>query len=155
MRSKKAIYTLITLFTIVTTHAFAADNGQPQNRGKHQGPPPEAYTACKDKNVGDTAQFVSPRGDTVVGQCERQGDKLVLRPERMATGQGGRHQGPPPEAYATCKDKKVGDTAQFVSPQGDTVTGTCQKQGDRLLLRPDHPPRNKGERSQNRPMMNR
>jgi len=48
------------------------------------------------------------------------------------------HQGPPPEAYSVCADKKAGDKAQLVTPHGDTVTGTCIQQGNRLLLRPDH-----------------
>ena len=54
----------------------------------------------------------------------------------------GRHQGPPPEAYTACECKEAGDTAQFESPRGDIVTGTCKKDGDRLVLRPDNPPRN-------------
>jgi hypothetical protein len=54
---------------------------------------------------------------------------------------GRRHHGPPPEAYTACKDKNVGDRAEFVSPHGDTVTGTCEQQGDRLVLRPDNPPK--------------
>jgi len=51
-----------------------------------------------------------------------------------------RHQGPPPEAYTACEGKSEGDTAEFVSPRGDTVTGTCEQEGDRLVLRPDNPP---------------
>lgn len=47
---------------------------------------------------------------------------------------------PPPEAYTACKGKTAGDTAEFVSPRGDKVTGTCQQQGDRLFLVPDNPP---------------
>lgn len=54
---------------------------------------------------------------------------------------GRRHHGPPPEAYTACEDKSAGDTAEFVSPRGDTVTGTCEADGDRLVLRPDNPPR--------------
>jgi len=54
---------------------------------------------------------------------------------------GRRHQGPPPEAYTACECKKAGDAAEFVTPRGDTVTGTCEQEGDRLVLRPDHPPR--------------
>ena len=60
----------------------------------------------------------------------------------------GGQQGPPPEAYTACDCKEAGDTAQFESPHGDIVTGTCEKEGDRLVLRPDHPPRNgSGERN--------
>ncbi len=53
---------------------------------------------------------------------------------------GGRHHGPPPEAFTACEDKTAGDTAEFESPRGDTITGTCEQQGDRLVLRPDNPP---------------
>lgn len=47
---------------------------------------------------------------------------------------------PPPEAYTACKGKTAGDTAEFVSPRGDKVTGTCKQQGDQLFLVPDNPP---------------
>ena len=55
-----------------------------------------------------------------------------------------RHQGPPPEAYTACEGKSEGETAEFESPQGDTVTGTCEMEGDRLVLLPDNPPDTKG-----------
>ena len=58
----------------------------------------------------------------------------------LAQRQGGRPQGPPPEAYTACEGKSEGDTAEFESPRGDTVTGTCEMEGDRLVLRPDNPP---------------
>lgn len=51
----------------------------------------------------------------------------------------GRHQGPPPEAYQACTGKNVGDTSPIPEPRGDTVTGTCAKQGNQLVLRPNHP----------------
>ncbi len=51
-----------------------------RNGGRQQGPPKEAYTACEGKNAGDTAEFTSPRGDTVEGICEQHGSILVLRP---------------------------------------------------------------------------
>ena len=60
--------------------------------------------------------------------------------EASARGGGRRHQGPPPEAYTACESKNAGDTAEFVSPHGDTVTGICEQEGDRLVLRPDNPP---------------
>ena len=60
--------------------------------------------------------------------------------EVFAQETGRRHHGPPPEAYTACEDKNVGDTAEFLSPHGDTVTGTCEQEGDRLVLRPDNPP---------------
>jgi len=56
---------------------------------------------------------------------------------------GRRHHGPPPEAYTACNGKNAGDTAEFVNPHGDTVTGTCEQEGDRLVLRSDNPPQEK------------
>ena len=57
-----------------------------------------------------------------------------------AQGKDRRRQGPPPEAYTACEGKLAGDTAKFESPRGDTVTGTCVEEGNRLVLRPDNPP---------------
>jgi len=57
-----------------------------------------------------------------------------------AQEKGRHHQGPPPEAYTACEDKSTGDIAEFESPRGDTVTGTCVEDGNRLVLRPDNPP---------------
>lgn len=61
-----------------------------------------------------------------------------------AQGKNRRRQGPPPEAYTACEGKSAGDTAEFESPHGDTVTGTCVEDGNRLVLRPDNPPGGKG-----------
>ena len=58
-----------------------------------------------------------------------------------------RRQGPPPEAYTACEGKSAGDKAQFVSPHGDTVCGICEMEGDRLVLRPDRPPRGNSDGS--------
>lgn len=58
---------------------------RPANRktnGKRRGPPPEAYTVCEGKNAGDSAQFEDRRGETLVGSCEEDNGKLVLRPDR-------------------------------------------------------------------------
>ena len=55
------------------------DDGQGDRR---RGPPPEAYIACADKNIGSTAQFIDPRGETIIGTCERENGKLVLRPDK-------------------------------------------------------------------------
>ena len=67
----------------------------------------------------------------------------------LAQDRGGRRQGPPPEAYTACEGKSAGDQAEFVSPRGDTVTGTCEPQGDSLVLRPDNPPERRGRRGRN------
>ncbi len=60
----------------------------------------------------------------------------------------GKHRQPPSEAYTACEGKTSGDQAEFDGPRGDTVTGTCvqEKNGDRLFLRPDRPPKGKKDR---------
>lgn len=128
---------VLVLLTIYAINAFGGDATSTENRGRHHGPPPEAYAVCEDKIAGDTAQFVSPRGETVTGTCEQEGDRLVLRPDRPEGNSAGRHHGPPPEAYTACEGKNVGEEAQFVNPHGETVTGTCEQENDRLVLRPD------------------
>ncbi len=141
MKTIRKMSIILVLLIICATHAFGDDASSNENRGQHHGPPPEAYAACEDKSAGDTAQFVSPRGETVTGTCEQEGDGLVLRPDHSTERSDGRRQGPPQEAYTACEGKNTGDEAQFVDPRGETVTGTCEQEGDQLVLRPD---RNKG-----------
>ena len=116
---------------------------KPEAMGQHVGeppcgPPPEAYKSCEGKSVGSRSEFADPRGDTVAGVCLNDGSgKVVLRPDHPPSDRG-----PPPEAYAACVDKNVGGRAQFTGPWGDTVTGTCENEGEKLVLRPDRHPRN-------------
>ena len=149
MKCKKRIAIYVILLGILVAGSPIGNGLYAQSTGmRRHGPPPEAYSACEGLNVGDTAEFVSPRGDTVTGTCEQYGDQLVLRPDnhrdRSAGNNGASHRsgrsqfGPPPEAFAACEGKNAGDTAEFVSPRGDTVTGTCEQLGDRLVMRPDH-----------------
>ncbi|MES3022999.1 MAG: hypothetical protein V4857_15620 [Pseudomonadota bacterium] len=62
----------LTLFACMGA-AFA----QPQHpeRGERRGPPPEAFSACKGKQNGDTVKAKMPRGE-VSGTC-----RLVLIPD--------------------------------------------------------------------------
>lgn len=126
--------------------AGSQENRSSDSRRGRRGPPPEAYTACENKADGDTAQFENPRGKTVIGTCEQEGEKMVLRPNNRKGGKGKGRRGPPPEAYTACESKSAGDTAQFESPRGKTVTGTCEQEGEKMVLRPDrHNRRSRGE----------
>ncbi len=146
---KKVI--VVALFTLCSVNAFGSDTGRQGGRGGKQGPPPEAYAACEDKAAGDSAEFTSPRGDTISGTCEQAGDRLVLRPENSKGESGGRTQGPPPEAYTACEDKAAGDSAGFTSPRGDTISGTCEQAGGGLVLRPENSKGESGGRTQGPP----
>ena len=54
----------------------------------------------------------------------------------QAPSQGGKPPAPPPEAIAACNGKAEGATASFAGRNGETISGTCQKIGDVLALRP-------------------
>lgn len=75
------VLTIFLAFSAYQNQAFAREG-----RGRHQGPPPEAYTACEGKSAGDTAEFESPRGDMVTGTCVEEGDRFVLRPDNPPPG---------------------------------------------------------------------
>ncbi|MCG8552527.1 MAG: hypothetical protein MI799_19150 [Desulfobacterales bacterium] len=65
-----------------------------------------------------------------------------------ARNNNGRPQGgPPQEAFTACEEMAEGDTASFEAPNGETITGTCRqdRNGDRLLLIPDHAPQGRGQ----------
>jgi len=88
MNTTKKMATILAVLTICATQAFGDDARLGRRRGGHQGPPPEAYSACEGKSEGDTAEFESPRGDTVTGTCEMEGDRLVLRPDNPPDNRG-------------------------------------------------------------------
>lgn len=91
LKGKKKLgqFTIITLLGILFALSSLGSEAMAQQGGRrHQGPPPEAYTACEGKSEGDTAEFESPRGDTVTGTCEQEGDRLVLRPDNPPPGSG-------------------------------------------------------------------
>ena len=123
--------------------------GQDSNRGGRDGAPQEAFSACEGKSAGDAAEFENSQGETVEGICEEQGNRLILKPTNFVKKQGmdrssrsmDRPNGAPAEAFTACEGKSAGDTASFESPRGDTVEGICEKQGNRLVLRPNNPPR--------------
>ncbi len=62
---------------------------------------------------------------------------------------GGQRREPPQEAINACNGKSAGDKIEFETPHGDTVSGTCVKNGDLLFAIPEggHPP-SRGERRQ-------
>jgi hypothetical protein len=88
--TQKTSIAITLLGILITAHAFVRDASAQETGRRRQGPPPEAYTACEGKTVGDTAMFESPRGETVTGTCEQEGDRLVLRPDRGKGNAGGR-----------------------------------------------------------------
>jgi len=143
---------IILAALLLTSQPSQAYDEQPtaQQSFKRRGPPPQAYTACEDKNEGEAAQFKNRKGKVLTGSCEIVGGenagKLVLRPtyrdNKQANNQQsqGKRRGPPAEAFTACEGKTAGEVSQFESQHGETLKGTCKeaKQNSNLLvLRPE------------------
>ncbi len=88
MKTIKKIAIASVMFILCSTPAFASEDERRGRGGRRQGPPPEAYAACEGKSAGDKAEFVSPRGDTVTGVCEAEGDAMVLHPDNPPPDRG-------------------------------------------------------------------
>ena len=73
------IATGIALLALLLCTGCAKDEEHSDNR--HQGPPPEAFQACSDKQVGDTVEFKGRRGENLSAVCREMNGKLVAVPE--------------------------------------------------------------------------
>lgn len=119
------------------------------------GPPPEAFTACESKAVGDACQ-VAFGGNAVEGHCASpppggSDTRAACRPDNLpdhAGGHGGHRgpPGPPPEGVFTACAGKASDDACTVTLGDHTFSGTCQApppgvQESRLGCMPPRPAR--------------
>ena len=66
--------------------------------------------------------------------------------------QSSKRRGPPPEAFTACEGKNAGESSQFKSQRGKTLTGTCEVVGGEnageLVLRPDNRPDKQSNKQQ-------
>lgn len=127
MRCGKKAILLTLLFATACSDTVLASSP-----GSGMSPPPEAFTACEDKDVGDRAKFNNRQGQSVSGICEERNGRLILRPDHLR-GRGGI----PPAAYTACAGKKIGEVVKVVLANERTISGRCEQDGERLFLRPD------------------
>ncbi len=73
------------LLTSLAALTACADNQQERSRGQQggqqNGPPPEAYTACKGLEEGAIISIKSPKGETLNATCTMINGKLAAVPE--------------------------------------------------------------------------
>lgn len=81
MKLKGIVKALVMLMFLVMIPAGVYANSEQGNRGRMQGPPPEAIKACTGKQVGDTVSFKGRRGETLNATCQTVEDQLVAVPE--------------------------------------------------------------------------
>lgn len=85
MQSKKLIFKLLSTTLLVSAPfivpAFANTIDMPPEKpGYRPSPPPEFFTACEDKAVGDAVSIRTPSGETIEAVCEQRDDQMVARP---------------------------------------------------------------------------
>lgn len=81
---------LIFASMLLTSQSYAAGSG---DRGRPQGPPPEATEACAELAEGDACSFTGRRNDELKGRCitlPRGEGKLACAPEGDRPDETGR-----------------------------------------------------------------
>jgi len=76
------------------------------------------------------------------------GDMVIAQTDDGGSHDKKKHKGPPPqEAIEACAAQSVGDSCEFMSPQGDVIQGVCEiMPGDIIACLPDNrPPHHKGK----------
>lgn len=57
-----------------------------------------------------------------------------------ASNDSNKRPGPPPEAFAACKGKAVGDTVTFSGRDGEQIEAVCKEIQGKLVAAPDRMP---------------
>jgi hypothetical protein len=86
---KNHVFKFSALVTAFAVMALVSINATASNNGKRPGPPPEAITACKGKEVGDAVTFTGRNKDSIEAVCKEIEGQLVAVPNNMPP------QGPP------------------------------------------------------------
>lgn len=74
---------LIGLLLIAPSVGLAAvdtDQERPQRRERPQGPPPEFFQACTDKQAGEAVSIETPHGHVIDAICTERDGRLVAKP---------------------------------------------------------------------------
>jgi len=120
---------------MISINANASNNSH-----KKSGPPPEAFTACQGKEVGDAVTFSGHNGENVEAVCKEIQDQLVASPDKMPPKCSDKRHGPPPEAISACKGKEVGDAIAFSGRNGENIEAVCKEIQGQLVAAPDNMP---------------
>lgn len=74
----------VALFNLVAASGWAGGKGGPGGQGGpggKGGPPPEAISACKGKQAGDSVTFTGRRGETLEATCKEMDGQLAAVPK--------------------------------------------------------------------------
>ncbi len=62
-------FKLLTALFFASTVSASVSCAAPSDRGRPQGPPPEATEACAELSEGDACSFTGRRNDEITGTC--------------------------------------------------------------------------------------
>ena len=65
---------------------------------------------------------------------------VMLSTNANASNNSHKKTGPPPEAFAACQGKEVGDAVTFSGRNGEKVEAVCKEIHDQLVAAPDKMP---------------
>ncbi len=69
----------ILVVTLCSLFLLGCSSGN-SKKDRRDGPPPEAYKACEEKQAGDKVSFSGFRGETLEASCKLVDGKLVAEP---------------------------------------------------------------------------
>ncbi len=95
MNGKEMIIAMLIMASALLAPAATRASTGASGRGERREPPPEAFTACQNKNEGDTVEATTPDGKTLSAVCRQVNGKLAALPQMGGPGNGPGN-GPPP-----------------------------------------------------------
>lgn len=81
MITQNCIRKILPIMIIAMLAVSGCSTGNKGQRGKEQGPPPQAIKACEGKQVGDTVTFSGRGGESVKATCQSINGQLAAVPE--------------------------------------------------------------------------
>ncbi len=81
MKTKGTVKAMVVVMLVAMMSVTACANSERGNRGKEQGPPPEAIKACEGKQEGDKVTFAGRGGESLSATCQSVDDQLAAVPE--------------------------------------------------------------------------
>ena len=86
MKNKRWIIAALFLVSLSAYPMNSIASGMGGPGGGKQSPPPEAFSACEGKEVGDNVEFEGRRGESLKAVCQLRDGKLVAVPENRREG---------------------------------------------------------------------
>ena len=81
MPIQKCVKTIVPIMIVIMIAVAGCSGSNKGQRGKEQGPPPEAIKACNGKQAGDSVTFSGRGGTSLKATCQSINGQLAAVPE--------------------------------------------------------------------------